>query len=188
MVAHWCHCGQAKAHIIARRSTADGKHVLLWNDGMLTWALGYAIRGAARPRTAEQSAAALRAGWLVLGEVELYDSGDVSDLVTAARWVAARHGTPGDLRRRYAAMTAPRGPSPTWTVISTDRDGAPTVRAWRLPRLGGWDGLAVWHERGVYEIVREVQRGTGTYENTGFRATAVAGVQALLLTLRSVDA
>lgn len=179
-----CTCGETKPHVIKRRSTADGKHVLLWDDGTLTWALGYAIRGAARPKTPAQIDIARRAGWLVLGEVELYNADAVSDLVAAARWTAERGGLPGDMRRRYAEITAPKSPSPVWSVLSADRDGKPTLRVWRLPRLG-WAGLAVWHERGRYEVMREVRRGTGTYEATGFRANTLSEVRALLPSLKS---
>lgn len=179
-----CSCGDTASHVVMRRATADGKHVLLWDDGSLTWALGYAIRGCGRPRTAAQIELALRAGRLALGDVCLYTADKVSDLVKAARWTAARGGFPGDMRRRYAEITAPKGLRPTWTVLSADRDGRPTCRVWRLPRLG-WGDLAVWHERGLYEVVREVARGSGAYESTGFYASTLREVQTLLPTLQT---
>lgn len=187
--AHGCTCGEVALHTVARRSTADGKHVLLWSDGSLTWALGYAIKGSAFPRTAEQRERALRAGWLVVGEVCIHNADDVSDLVAAARWVADRdaNGLPGDVRARLRAMRTPSGPKPVWTVLEADRDGRPTLRVWKLPRLG-WSGLAVWHERGRFEVMREVRRGAGTYETTGFRASTLRGVRALLLQMRSTGA
>ena len=171
-----------KAEVIARRSTADGKHVLLWSDGSLTWALGHAIKGSAFPRTREQSERALRAGWLLLGDVELYDSNEIPTLVKAARWAADRDGLPGTMRARFAALTTPKGPKPVWTVLQTDRDGKPTLRVWRLPRLI-WPGLAVWHERGKYEIMYDARRD-GTYEPTGFSSPTLAGIMALLPTVR----
>lgn len=188
-----CSCGETKAHTIGRRLTADGKSVLLWSDGSLTWALGYAIKGSAFPRTADQRRRALVAGWLVIGEVCLRNADEVSDLVKAARWVAERSGLPGDVRKRFHAMHAPKGMVPTWTVLAADRDGKPTTRVWKLPRLGGWARLAVWHERGVYEVMREERRaGVGVRTApvlvpTGFRASTLRGIQDLLPQLREVE-
>lgn len=52
-----------------------------------------------------------------------------------------------------------------WTVQETDRDGRPTLRTCRLDRIR-WPGLAVWHERGVYELMTVDRRGTSF--RTGF--------------------
>lgn len=178
-----CTCAHNDSHTIARRSTADGKSVLLWNDGSITWAMGYAIKGSPFPRTEKQRATARRAGGLVLGEVSLYDAAELPTLIAAARWAADRDGLPGTLRARYAALTEPKGPRLVWTVIQADRDGRPTCRVSRLSRLG-WPGLAVWHERGRYEVMREVPRGSGTLEATGFTARTLRELRALLPTLR----
>ena len=89
--------------IVARRNTSDGIHVCLWADGSLTWAMGRAIKGAWFNPKPERREDALRAGWLTLGEVELYDSADVSDLCRAARYAAERDGLPGTLRARLAS-------------------------------------------------------------------------------------
>lgn len=180
-----CTCGETKPHVVARRPTADGKHVLLWDDGSLTWALGYHIRGGAHPRTLAQIEAARKAGWLVVGEVCLYTAAEVPDLVKAARWVAARSGLPGDVRKRYVEITTPKGPRPNWIVLRTDRDGRPTVRVWRLPRLL-YPGLIVWHERGRYEVLRELHRDAGAYEATGFRATTLREILTMLPKLKAV--
>lgn len=160
--------------------------MILWDDGELTWALGYSIQGSARPRTPQQAEAARRAGWLVLGEVSLYTAQEVPDLIRAARWVAERSGLPGDVRRRYRDITAPKGLRAEWTVIRADRDGRATVRVWRLPRLM-WPGLIVWHERGQYSILRETQRGTEAYEDTGFRASTIREIHRLLPLLRETS-
>ncbi len=90
--------------IIARRSTSDGKHVCLWSDGLLTWAMGYFIKGAARPRTESGRNEALRAGWLVLGDVELYDAAEVPTLVRAARLTVKGDGLPGTMRTRFTRL------------------------------------------------------------------------------------
>lgn len=167
----------AEPHVIARRSTYDGKHVLLWDDGSLTWALGYSIKGSAHPRTEKQRETALRAGWLVMGEVSLYEADEVPDLIKAARWVAQRSGDPGDVRKRFHEKTSPRL-IPQWTVLETDRDGRPTLRVWRLPRLR-YPGTAIWDERGRYEIMYEIDR-SGTYRPSGLRAASLREIVSML--------
>jgi hypothetical protein len=134
-----CTCGDTKRHSIASRRTSDGVAVVLWSDGSMTGNLG-ALPGlpAVRPRS---SAEALRAGWLLLGEVELYERGELADLYAACRWTAQRDGLPGTVRARL--HRAPRL-NPAWTLIETDRDGRPVERFWRLPRMR-WPGLAVWN-------------------------------------------
>lgn len=168
-----CTCGNHEDHIIARRMTADGKSVLLWADGSLTWALGHAIRGSAHPRTDAQRAMALRAGRLVLGDVCLYDGNEVSDLVAAARWAAKRDGLPGTMRARFSSRRQPK-PRPQWTVLSADASGRPTERVWRLNRMQH-PGLAIWNERGRYSVMFEIGR-TGTFEPTGISGRSLAVV------------
>jgi hypothetical protein len=188
-VAFPCSCGNAEPHTIARRQTADGKHVCLWDDGSLTWALGNRIRGSAEPRTEEQRRIALAAGRLVLGEVVIWDSSEITTLVKAARWVAARGGLPGDVRARVRAESAPRF-SPLWTTEATDRDGRATARVWRLPRLTH-PGVAVWdeaHPGGRYSIWTQA-RGVplsrsgafgDTYAPTGVRFKTLKALFAYL--------
>lgn len=171
-----------KDEIIARRKTADDKAVALWSDGSLTWGgVGTVIKGSANPRTAAQIEEALAAGWLVMGDVELYDADEVPRLIEVARKAARRGGLPGDVRREFAKSAPLR---PQWTVIEADRDGRPLVRAWVLPRLTH-PGIAIWDEvrgsggRGRYQVMREVTRGpapwlrggrgSGAYESTGFQ-------------------
>lgn len=161
------------AEIIAKRSTADGKHVLLWNDGTLTWALYNTIKGSPWPRTDAQIREALKAGWLVMGEVELYDAAEVPRLIEVARKIARRGGTPGDLRSAFAKSSPLK---PHWVVQETDRDGRPTVRVWRLPRISH-PGVVIWDEirgsRGArYHVMTEVMergRPSGTLTSTGAR-------------------
>jgi hypothetical protein len=180
-------------HAVARRRTADDKTVCLWDDGSLTWALGMAIRGSAHPRTPEQTARALRAGWLVLGEVEMFDADEVSSLIAAARWAADRDGLPGTLRARLVAQSAPMGSRPVWTVTATDADGNATAREWHLPRMSPWAGLVVSHERGRFEILRAVQRsGLGVRSEkvlvpTGFVRSSLRETIALLPVLAAKE-
>lgn len=103
-----CSCGntaQHRPHVIAERRPADGGCLCLWSDGAITQHLGLAFPGVpvARPRTPVAARAALAAGWLVMGEVELYDASEIPALYAAAKRIAARGGLPGDLRRAMAA-------------------------------------------------------------------------------------
>ena len=169
-VESWaCTCGDTEPHTISRRTTADGYHVLLHEQGGITGAMGYTIRGVpcARPRTPEGVAIALRAGNLFMGEVCLYNLAELPALYAAARKVAARHGLPGDLR---AEMAREREPHVLlqWQVMHADRDGRPTVRIARLPRLR-WPGTYVWHESGRYEVMRQLSAARGAaLTTTGF--------------------
>lgn len=181
-----CSCGNASAHTIARRSTADGKHVLLWDDGSLTWGLGLSIRGSAFPRTREQSEMALRAGWLVLGDVELYDADEVSDLVRAARRVAVRSGLPGDVRAELARERAPKMPG-AWTTLAVDNRGDVTERAWIFPRLSAYSGLAIFHARGRYLVMTRFHGAADTYAPTGFERTTLGEAFADVRTITSPE-
>ena len=181
------------AEIIARRTTFDSKVVTLWSDGDLTFALGRGIPGLRFPR----SALGLRAGWLVMGEVELYDASEVAMLAKAALESAKRGELPGELRARLRSKIRKERQSgkaesgkvrglglvPKWTVLEADRDGRPTLRVWKLPRLI-YGGLAVWHERGTFEIMREAPPHSGTYAPTGFKRKTLREVVALLPELR----
>lgn len=72
--------------LLATRKTADGKVVGLWSDGVVS--VGYLhahVRGAGTAKSAEQRAANVQAGWLLLGEVELYDAAELPAAVKAAR-------------------------------------------------------------------------------------------------------
>jgi len=159
-----------KPEVIAQRKTADDKAISLWNDGSLTWGrMGTVIKGSPHPRTDAQIEEALKAGHLVMGDVELYDAADVPRLIEAARKVAKRGGLPGDVRREFAKDAPLR---PVWAVQEADRDGKPLVRVWKLPRMSH-PGLAVWDEirgsgaRGRYQVMQEMKRGSGTYAPTG---------------------
>lgn len=166
--------------IIARRNTADGKMVCLWVDGSLTWALGSAVRGAWMSPPAGRREVALRSGWLVLGELEVYDAAEVPDLARAARWAAERDGTPGTMRARM--HRGQPGLVPRWTVLETRRDGTPSERVWVLPRIGKHAGTAVFDLGGGrrYHVMHRVSRD-GTYAPTGCCFSTVREVIAHLL-------
>lgn len=65
----------------------------------------------------------------------------------------------------------------TWTTLSADRDGKPTCRVCRLPRLV-YGGLMLWHERSLYAIM-SVDR-EGTCYPTGFESRTLRGILELL--------
>jgi hypothetical protein len=169
----------AKHGVLARRKTADDKVVLLHADGTLTWALGSAIKGSPAARTAAGIEEALTAGWIVLGEVELFDAAEVPHLIETARKAAHRGGEstlPGNVRK---AVHRDKPIKPHWVTVETDRAGNPTLRVWKLSRMSH-PGLAVWdslgHHRGRYEIMQESlagglgqRSGGGTYAPTGVR-------------------
>jgi hypothetical protein len=146
-----CSCGEAEAHIVARRMTADGYSVVLFDRGGICGGMGTSFPGVpfVRPRTPEALSLALRAGWLFMGEVCLYDTGELPALYAAARKVAARHGLPGDLRAEMAREAGPRPIPLTWVRL------AGGVRRARLPRLM-WPGTWVEHSSRGYEVLYEV--------------------------------
>lgn len=167
------------SEIIARRRSADDKIVALWSDGAITGGLGLYIKGSPCARTEDARVEALTAGWLVMGDVCLYDFDEVPDLIAAARKVARVGGDPAAMRRAMAA----RGPlRPVWSVLETDRDGIPTLRVWRLPRMSH-PGLAIWDDPrgggGRYQVMAEIQR-SGTFAPTGVRCRTLAEVAAYL--------
>lgn len=159
----------AKDEVIARRKTYDDKAIALWSDGSLTWGgIGRTIDGSPNAKTPAAKEAALKAGWLVIGEVEVYDAEDVPRLIKAARKVAAKNGLPGDLRREFWKDAPLR---PHWETYQTDRNGKPTIRTWRLPRVSH-PGLVVWDRvTGAkrYEVMHMLGRGSSTLATTGVR-------------------
>lgn len=162
-----------KPEVIARRKTADDKAVSLWNDGSLTWGAWNVIKGSPNARTDAQIREALAAGWLVMGEIELYDAEDVPRLIEVTRKVARQGGDSGDVQREFAKVAPLK---PHWQVQETDRTGRHTVRVWRLPRLSH-PGVVIWDEvRGShgarYRVMTEIMergRRSGTLADTGVR-------------------
>lgn len=180
-----CSCGDPTAHTIARRVTADGIGVLLWDDGGVSGVLGYRLQGVPmrRPRNAESHSLALRAGRLFMDELCLWKANELGMLYAACESVAKRSGTPGDVRAEVQRRQEPVL-RPEWVTLSADRDGRPTERVWRLPRLR-WPGTVVWdhvsHPRGRYELAREIQR-SGTFTTSGIHFARLRDLCAHLLT------
>lgn len=155
-----CSCGNPDAHVIARRQTADGADVVLWENGAITGALGLALPGVrvARPRTREGRAAALALGWRIMGEVALYDAAELGALLQ-----------PGKARREIVF---------SWSVLATDPAGSPVERWSALPQ-DRWAGWCVFDfcgrdgsERGRYQIFRYVSDDTAEPTGIVFQAQA----------------
>lgn len=100
MHADHCTCGDPSDHEIARRQTLDGKTVIFWSDGMITWAMGYRIRGIGRARYACIRRRDREAGVLVAAEIELHEAREVPALIVAARRVMSEPGRCADVDRR----------------------------------------------------------------------------------------
>jgi hypothetical protein len=171
-----------------RRRTADGIDVCLWDDGGLSGWFGHALPGVRlrRPRTAKARHDALRAGRLLLGDVCMYDVDELGDLYAAAE--RAKDGLPGTMRRIYRERLDQRyALRLTWTVTSTDREGRPTERVARLPRLR-WPDLVVWDfcggpgsKLGRYVVHRRLPgRGANTTMATGFSFYRISDLLAFL--------
>lgn len=82
---------------LARRVLSDGKSVLLWDDGTVTFAMGFGIKGIGTAREPWAREADLAAGWAFMGEAALFDSAEVPAAVKAIRkaFRAPYHGRPG---------------------------------------------------------------------------------------------
>jgi hypothetical protein len=148
-----CSCGETLPHVIARRTTADGVSVEVWHDGAVTGRSGNALPGVpvARPRTASGLDLARRTATLFADEVSLYDVAELPRLYACARRLAERGGSPGHVRAVPSAEDVP-ALRLAWVTYQADRDDRPVVRVARLDRAR-WPGLAVWHERGKYELM-----------------------------------
>jgi len=172
-----CSCGEIDLHTIAKRATADGISVEMWSDGAITGRYGYGLPGVpvVRPRTEAAVEAALRAGRAFMDDVSIYSLREIAHLYATCRAQTA----PGAARARALRAQRPTL-TPIWTITAVDRDGAPTERVWRLPRLL-WPELAVWDHvnhgrRGRYEVARAMgrDRGRDTYVTTGFSFRTLA--------------
>lgn len=173
-----CSCGTSDAHVIAHRMTADGVRVELWDNGAVTGGYGLALPGVpiVRPKTPDARRVALEAAWMVAGDVALYDASEVAALYATARKVAQRGGGVADfhaaLREPGTDVDAPRL-ALHWNVYETDRSGRTTVRVARLDRMR-WPGLAVWHEKGKYQIMHVDRFATTHGSSEVLRPTGIS--------------
>lgn len=89
-IADACSCGESGDHVIMRRRSADGFHVLVWHSGAITDWSGFYI---ARTGRAKWSANLYRAvNQLIHDEFCLVDFAEMSDFVRAARELAKKPG------------------------------------------------------------------------------------------------
>jgi hypothetical protein len=109
-----CTCGSAYHHVVKSANTADNKRVCLWSDGMVTGLFGHRLSGipARRGKDAASVQRNLKAGRLLLGDVELYDVSEIGDLYAAAERAAKLDGQPGTMRRFYGARQGKCQPQP----------------------------------------------------------------------------
>lgn len=178
-----CSCGEADAHVIMRRRTADGYEINLWENGAVTGALGIGFRGVPvrRPKSREAIADARKAGALLLGEVCLYNADELPAVYVAATKAARIDNMPGTLRRLLRKRRERQGRvTLQWTVTQADRDGNPRERVCRLPRLR-WPGLVVFDfcggpgsQRGRYRLFRTTLAAPDTATDTGWAFRTIA--------------
>ena len=149
-----CPCGCAKLHKMASRKTSDEIVVLLWSDGSITGWVN-ALRGVPvrRPRSAEAHSLAVKAGWLLMGIVELYSLDELPDLYRACESVARNpQRTVVDeferLRESKIAFV--------WETTAADRDGRWTEQTARLDRMR-WPNIVILRTRtrSGYELFYE---------------------------------
>ena len=92
----------AKPQKMATRTSHDGYAVHLWDDGCVTYGgMATVVAGAGVARSPAMVNLNIAAGWLVLGDVALYDRAELPALVKAAR-KAVRAGGGRDEMRRMA--------------------------------------------------------------------------------------
>lgn len=90
MVHEHCSCGEIQDHVVARRQTIDGKTVLFWSDGVVTFAMGYGIRGVGKSRSRwDRGCDRLANSWLS-EMVCLLESEELGPAVRAARKLARK--------------------------------------------------------------------------------------------------
>jgi hypothetical protein len=138
-----CTCGEPHPHEVMRRHTVDGISVHLESDGKVLGLFGRSLRSVPvrRPRTATSHRLALNAGRMFMNALGFYSADELGQLYADAREAARRGVEIRDVQRERREAPAPP-PALAWTVIHADRDGKPTERHARLPRLL-WPDLAV---------------------------------------------
>lgn len=185
-----CPCGELVDHVIAQRTTSDGKEVYAYSDGAITGFMGRRLPGVpvAKPRTIEASHRERRAAQLFMGEVCLWNEADLGRLHKAARKAAANGGDAGDVRRgmkRSEAILIP------FRVSEVSPAGA-VVERFAVFRLGRLFHVAIlWSRSRGYEMGHMVAGAMGRYdvfEASGFVFKNLAGVQAHLRSLLALKA
>jgi len=73
-----CSCANTDLHLVSVRKTFDDKKVELWSDGVV-------LLGSGKFGFAFSRKIGMEAGWLVMGEVSLYTSDELTRLCKAAK-------------------------------------------------------------------------------------------------------
>lgn len=186
-----CSCGCVETHVVWKRTTADNKIVMGWSDGLITFALGFGIKGVSARRSAVECRKDLAASWAVADVVSLHDAAEMSSVIALARKAIRRRAAKPATARGKIHLPAMPG---AWEVIATDKSGKPTARAWRFPRLSRFSDLAIWHERGRFSVMaRQTVSPNGmlpldrnTFEGTGFVRTSLRDAFAACRTIMGV--
>lgn len=158
---------------MARRTLFTGEDIILWSDGSISRPFGFYVEGSPRPRTNQGKEIAVDAGWLVIGDCEIYDLDELPMLIEAAMWTVRRDRLPGTMRRRFAELKKRRGwPQPEWTSIQEDACGRVVVRCWMPHRLSAWGGFGVIDDTravGGRSTLARITPGTSTLEPAGLQ-------------------
>lgn len=85
-----CTCGNPETHVMKRGRTADGMRIVLWDDGLITTALGGLLPKVGVARSTAGMEADLWAGWAVMGELSLLEFSELPRAVRAARALARK--------------------------------------------------------------------------------------------------
>lgn len=182
-----CTCGEAHPHVVMERRTEDGKLIELSSDGAMavTWARSYI---AGPMRTAEGQERALKVGRAILSWAETMPEDEIADLYRRGRKLDPAPDSLADLRKRLEG--AAKLPLLAWRVTGADRQGRPTERHARLPRLR-WPGMWVLDtcggpgsSRGRYHLLAVVganAAGDVTLSATGLEFRTLAALWAHLL-------
>ena len=194
-----CSCGCVEHHETWKRTTSDGKTVVGWSDGLITYAIGVGIPGVSARRSGVECALDIRAGWVVAGEVCVHTAAEMPAVIARARKAVRRRGATFEAIRAaiYGTAGGPPRPPGGWVVQSTDASGKATERVWRFPRLSPLRDCAIWNERGRYEVctrMTSAPHGTrsrsslsgNTFEPTGFVHTSLRDAFATCRTIMGV--
>jgi hypothetical protein len=141
------------------RRTEDGRLIELSSDGAMavTWARSYV---AGPMRTSEGQERALKVGRVILAWAETMPEDEIADLYRRGRKLDPAPDSLADLRKRLEG--AAKLPPLAWRTTSADRQGRPTERYARLPRLR-WPGMWVLDtcggpgsSRGRYQLMAQI--------------------------------
>ena len=103
-----CSCGCTEAHVIARRQTADGRHLAIWSTGEITYAIGLYLRGLGTPRSRWGVETRIKAVRLMMDDFGAYDADEIPTLIRAAEGTYAHDYSSETDRRIHAHAIARR--------------------------------------------------------------------------------